>query len=943
VLDVAAQRPLVIAVDDIDRVDESSAAFLALLAHGLSGAPLIMLATSNENAAAPHLAASLRLLATMSTPLHVTPLALEATQQLLGSVFGEVPNLQLLAHHLQQVSGGNPRDLMQLGQHLVDKGVIRYRAGSWSLPGALDASDLPSGMAQALRARVDMLGAHARTLAQTIARAPDRPFAFEDCLALAQPADAVSVMHSLDELLAASVLRFEGECYVLARHAWASALCESLDAAALAAHDERLAELFAARGDGLRAAQHLLRAGKTDRGLDAIIEHSRVSRELTDGNPAAFIEYLRSLPEDWQATYERALALCEVQGRPRAQVYTILSRVCGILGATTTNAAAAFEALIGELSRQCGLELYGTLDPALPALQRLKIALDTAQQRHAQAPPEERVVDPLSALQQLARALVQAASSIALGFDHARLERLPSLEPLFPVSPAFGLVDSLMRGVEARISGRAERALEIYTGVLERLAQPDRSGLDASHHLYTVNGVQCGMGMLEATMGLASCLERAALIERQAQHHSNAILVRMLYHLWQGDSRAAEQLKRDAELVRIQGAQRRTFDGVHLLGEVTAYALSGDLTGVKQATEDIEELAQRFPGWIPVLHFARGEYQRLRGDAAQALAEIEAALARVEPGRHQAWPLIAAAHLRVLFELGRHADACALGERYLDLAAREDLGYVRAYLKMPLALSLANSGAHVQAAAAADAAIEDFTALGTTGLNLVVAYETRARVAIRAGDQSVFERFAARLAEHIPAGSARTLLASHERTLKEARSAGLQEGPAHAAGAEEDTALILARSVLRTCHDLAACARTGLELLVHSTASRGGVFYSVDEHGVELAAQLGELAHSPEIHALVREYAAEQLDPDQITRQEVAQSAVTLGASGMRSNWTQSNGDALRPILVGHEERGAPVVTGVVVLLPAAAFSSPTAAISEVSRALQRARREVRP
>ena len=249
----------------------------------------------------------------------MVPLAPEATQQLLGSVFGEVPNLQLLAHRLQQVSGGNPRDLMQLGQHLVDKGVIRYRGGTWSLPGNLDGSDLPSGMAQALRARVELLGEGARTLAQTMAQAPDQPFAFEDCLTLAQTSDAVRLMQSLDELLAASVLRLEGTRYVLAQRAWAPALCEPLDATALHSLDLRLADLFAARGDGLRAAQHMLRAGQVDRGLDTIVEHSRMSRQRTDGNPAEFLEFLRALPDDWLAITSRR---CRCAKRTAARART---------------------------------------------------------------------------------------------------------------------------------------------------------------------------------------------------------------------------------------------------------------------------------------------------------------------------------------------------------------------------------------------------------------------------------------------------------------------------------------------------------------------------------------------------------------------------------------------------------------------------------------------
>jgi hypothetical protein len=540
------------------------------------------------------------------------------------------------------------------------------------------------------------------------------------------------------------------------------------------------------------------------------------------------------------------------------------------------------------------------------------------------------------------------ASSIALGFDYPRVKRLPSLAPLAPLSPAFAVVDQLMQGVEARICGRTERALQIYSALLERLEQTDRAGLDASHHLYTVHGVQCGMGMLEATMGLSSCLERAALIEPHAGHQVNGILVRMLHHLWQGDPRTAAQCKREAELARIQGAQHRVFDGVHLLGEVTAHALAGDLTGVKQVIEEIEQLAQRFPGWVPVLHFARAEHQRLRGDAASALGEIQAALRLSQPGEHQPWAQIAAAHLRVLFDLGRHAEACTLGRQYVATAEREGLGCARAYLKMPLALALASHGAHSDAAFIAQSAIDDFRALGTTGLNLVVAYETRARVAVRAGDQTAFVQFTANLTQHIPSDNPRALLASYERTLKEARGAGLEpstESSQALATQAEAAAVLSMRTALESCTTVMACARTGLELPLRSTDSSGGLFFSVGPNGPVLQAQAGELAATPEIHALVREYVAAELDsdPDLVTtRPDSDASAIKAveNPTGTRSHWTQANGQVLRPILLGHDERGALFVTGVAVLLPTGRFHSMMSMAAEMSRALHRAQRE---
>jgi hypothetical protein len=67
------------------------------------------------------------------------------TQHLLGSVFGDVPNLALLSDRVHQVSGGNPGACVSLADWLVEHGLVRYEAGSWSLPQQLRVADLPAG------------------------------------------------------------------------------------------------------------------------------------------------------------------------------------------------------------------------------------------------------------------------------------------------------------------------------------------------------------------------------------------------------------------------------------------------------------------------------------------------------------------------------------------------------------------------------------------------------------------------------------------------------------------------------------------------------------------------------------------------------------------------------------------------------------------------------
>ena len=64
-------------------------------------------------------------------------------------MFGDVPNVGLLSDRIQRVAFGNPRECMDLAQHLVDKRLIRYEGGNWALPSSLDPEDLPSSAEQA--------------------------------------------------------------------------------------------------------------------------------------------------------------------------------------------------------------------------------------------------------------------------------------------------------------------------------------------------------------------------------------------------------------------------------------------------------------------------------------------------------------------------------------------------------------------------------------------------------------------------------------------------------------------------------------------------------------------------------------------------------------------------------------------------------------------------
>jgi hypothetical protein len=81
--------------------------------------------------------------------------------------------------------------------------------------------------------------------------------------------------------------------------------------------------------------------------------------------------------------------------------------------------------------------------------------------------------------------------------------------------------------------------------------------------------------------------------------------------------------------------------------------------------------------------------------------------------------------------------------------------------------------------ALADAVVECFRALGSTGLNLALAHETRARVAAASDDRAGFEHYAALAADQWPASSKRLQgLARSRRPRRKTRRAEPPPGPA---------------------------------------------------------------------------------------------------------------------------------------------------------------------
>ncbi|HKP57193.1 MAG TPA: protein kinase, partial [Polyangiales bacterium] len=319
-LSLADRHGLVLAVDDLQAVDEPSAALLALLASRAAQHRLLIAATLADDVPAES-PRPLALLSSVAAGMALAPLSAAHTEQLLRSVFGSVARIRLLADRLHARSEGNPSALMELGQHLVSTGVVRYEGGAWLIPERFAADALPERVEQALRARIVALPAEARSLAETLAACQDLTLDAEAYASLAGLPDQASYHAALDALSASGVLT--GQVF---RHAASATwLRESVTPERARQLHVRIAALLDQRGgQPLRAAVHWRAAGEQERALDAAIALASgwLNRDRASAQESRDAQLV--LSEAFPRTLEVGLGSIDAHPRPARARFSLL-------------------------------------------------------------------------------------------------------------------------------------------------------------------------------------------------------------------------------------------------------------------------------------------------------------------------------------------------------------------------------------------------------------------------------------------------------------------------------------------------------------------------------------------------------------------------------------------------------------------------------------------
>jgi tetratricopeptide (TPR) repeat protein len=757
ILALARERALLLAVDDAQRIDAASVAVFALLARA-SGAHKLLVCASLPATLELRESISLRMLVDATERVELRAWTLLQTEALLRSLFGSAASVPLLADRVHRVALGNPRDTMQLAQHLIDADVVRHQAGAWSLPTTLDEVALPCDMEQAQRRVVDTLSQDCRVLAATLALAPDlKQWVIGDCSRLSP--DALPL---LDALIRQGVLVQRGARIAFRHRGFAAALIDALDPALRRELQLRLVALHEASDrHALAIAYHLHQAGESDACLQTL--RSWLATENDERLAAHWAELLDAVLTASERYPLTALERHRIRG-VLVQHAAVLAPEYGRHG------ELSFE----QLRHDTGLaywDEYPELEPAA----RIGRCLERAQALHQATPEQQRGLSPVDAVRELAVLVRSLTSVYARTLAADKLLGLAAwLAPLCSLAPAIQLLHELTLTSSDR-AVREKRVAHRFLDFAARFEQPLYGVTDFVRLSAASICLYCA-AMDEAKQGKASALSRLALLEKTEGFAALAWHVRMLSHIYNGRSAEAARCRERMELLVIEHNRPITLLAMSVLYEGWAYEMCEDLTGLKNALEQVEQEAQRFPGWLPWAVLYRGDVNRLRGDLNAAYACYEQANAMTAPGRHQVWPHAAERRVGALRQLGRLSESVALGRATVQYGEAEDLEPVNMLrLYIALALSEAQAGSCDTAAQHIALALRCAQHEGIAGVALGIVHEAGARIAIHAGDAVAFEQASQAAARCLLSGDNPALTAKYERLLQEARAAGLTQ------------------------------------------------------------------------------------------------------------------------------------------------------------------------
>jgi len=657
----ASDRPLCIAIDDVERADVHSTRALAQLVRGVSQRRLLIALVAGPDR--PTGGTPTAVLFRQAVRLECPPLDAGSVENLARATFGEVPNVARVARWAYRHSTGQIGTCLALFEYLVTAGVAKFVSSRWQLQEDIDALSPPSQTHENLELALHGRDA-GRALLDVLALVT-RPFPLE----LSSYASALSgpqAGQALDDLVRAQLVLATGQGYVMRDSGalrWAETQLASERRPPL---QQALAGLYTQHGDGfgIHVAYHLWEAGERA-DADSVMRRMQSSTELGLRDliwragglnvPARFLEEL--------LTYRKAC------GDSPGNLYAVRSALLAIALVSDVAMIRYAGETLDQISHDVGLDLWDQTNPELPNRDRAIACLGLARARREAMPEAERGIAPEKAIVEIVRCIALLSSPCAITYDTALTKKLSELiGPLRDLSAdARVIADGVELSFTSLVLG--DRANPLRRKLIE--ATSPIAGQDVHpivrESMFYLNVYYLALDL--AAEGCDEAIELAKLLETQPLYEVLGLQVRRTHALGCGRYDEAQRWRRRRELQALR--TERSDNHLHMasLRENQAAFRCWDLLELSRCVAYLETFAKRFPGWQPWASLARSYFHARADEPEVARLVLEAALVDMPPFSHGCWHVLTSMLAEVHNDLGDYAAARRIAMTLLEGAA----------------------------------------------------------------------------------------------------------------------------------------------------------------------------------------------------------------------------------------------------------------------------------
>ena len=763
--EVSQRAPLVLVVDDAQRADDESISTLATLARGLGGTRICVV-VGGLTGEAERGAVAYAALAAASTRVQLSPLGASDVSELVLTLFGGVPNSLPLAQWLYAESGGNPATLLDLIRLLLQRGLVRYTLGTFTLPFAVNADLDREALRMAALARLGDLGPDVARVASALALHERTLTATQ--LAAAMGLTMPALLPVVEELVRRGVaaagedgISFLGESLRAALSASLSddarrALRRALGRALLA-HPSAQADLR------FEASQHLLTAGDEDEALDLVVGHAHLS-------------LFGTMAARWSAFLEQALSVALRRGRSKEQCLSLLLPIAagGFHGGMASH-ARQIDTAIAWLADVCGLTLGRRLRRYVGGIFALLVGMLYGALRRLRTPARDRLGSVKFMVAYFVGLVCDAVAMATLLNDGSAARRyVNQLAPLdaLPRTTPGGAMHLFCVATVELAQGRPDRAAAEYAALLAILQQPIK-GLEHGQRIMQLGALN-GRALSEACLGNPESLALADALGGDPFFATHAAVVRTCYYANRGEREQAEMHREHAALLALRGGT--SWSASVTLDITNAYtaALCEDAIGLVQAIAGFERIADAAPMLRRYGAICEAWLEHVRGRSDRALSLMEAVIDTPEARGLITRVINQSLYARLLNAVGAHARAIEACTRLIARPEQEgeDTPAMRC-LQRELAVAEAGVGRVAQAIDRIEAQ-NSHPLLRANPLELGAYYRDRARIALMAGDRPTFDQHLTAMEVSFRATKHPCLLGQVDALVAAALRAGMQ-------------------------------------------------------------------------------------------------------------------------------------------------------------------------